>query len=120
MKRANVVNEEACPAGDFIRHDHLLNGPFAPLAANRPMTPRSVYLRDQAAKCRWHANTIGDAERRQRMGTCQSRQAVAAGLPVVLTSGYGRRLRQVVNVSNLLSVSLAEAPVAPMTEGQKP
>ena len=26
------------------------------------MSPRSIYLRDQAAKCRWHAKNISDAE----------------------------------------------------------
>jgi hypothetical protein len=26
------------------------------------MSPRAAYLRDQAAKCRWHADKIGDAE----------------------------------------------------------
>jgi hypothetical protein len=26
------------------------------------MSERSIYLRDQAEKCRWHANNIGDAE----------------------------------------------------------
>jgi hypothetical protein len=26
------------------------------------MSPRSIYLRDQAAKCEWHAQNIGDNE----------------------------------------------------------
>jgi hypothetical protein len=26
------------------------------------MSDRSIYLRDQAAKCRWHANNIGDTQ----------------------------------------------------------
>jgi hypothetical protein len=26
------------------------------------MSERSIYLRDQAEKCRWHANNIGNAE----------------------------------------------------------
>jgi hypothetical protein len=26
------------------------------------MSERSIYLRDQAEKCRWHANNIGDLE----------------------------------------------------------
>jgi hypothetical protein len=26
------------------------------------MSERSIYLRDQAAKCEWHANNVGDAE----------------------------------------------------------
>jgi hypothetical protein len=26
------------------------------------MSPRSIYLRDQAAKCEWHANNIRDDE----------------------------------------------------------
>ena len=25
------------------------------------MSPRSIYLRDQAAKCKWHANNMGDS-----------------------------------------------------------
>jgi hypothetical protein len=28
------------------------------------MSPRSIYLRDQAAKCRWHAEQIGNTETR--------------------------------------------------------
>src|SRR6267142_7011482 len=30
------------------------------------MSPRSIYLRDQAAKCKWHANNIGDSETQVR------------------------------------------------------
>jgi hypothetical protein len=26
------------------------------------MSPRSIYLRDQAAKCEWHAKNIGESE----------------------------------------------------------
>jgi len=26
------------------------------------MSPRSIYLRDQAAKCEWHAKNIGNRE----------------------------------------------------------
>ena len=26
------------------------------------MSERSIYLRDQAAKCEWHANNVGDTE----------------------------------------------------------
>jgi hypothetical protein len=29
---------------------------------DRPMSPGAVYLRDQAAKCRAHAASLGDAE----------------------------------------------------------
>jgi hypothetical protein len=31
------------------------------------MSERSVYLRDQADKCRWHANNIGDAETQREL-----------------------------------------------------
>jgi hypothetical protein len=34
---------------------------------DRPMSERSVYLRDQADKCRWHANKISDAETQERL-----------------------------------------------------
>jgi hypothetical protein len=31
-------------------------------AVRSPMSPRSIYLRDQAAKCEWHAKNIGNGE----------------------------------------------------------
>jgi hypothetical protein len=31
------------------------------------MSSRSVYLREQAAKCEWHANNIGDSETQVRL-----------------------------------------------------
>ena len=31
------------------------------------MSPRSIYLRDQAAKCEWHAQNIGDSETQVRL-----------------------------------------------------
>jgi hypothetical protein len=31
------------------------------------MSPRAVYLRDQAAKCRWHANNVDDPETRVQL-----------------------------------------------------
>jgi hypothetical protein len=31
------------------------------------MSPRSIYLPDQADKCRWHANNIGDSETQDRL-----------------------------------------------------
>jgi len=31
------------------------------------MSPRSTYLRDQAAKCEWHANNMGDSETQVRL-----------------------------------------------------
>jgi hypothetical protein len=31
------------------------------------MSEQSLYLRDQAHKCRWHANNIGDAETEKRL-----------------------------------------------------
>jgi hypothetical protein len=31
------------------------------------MSPRSIYLRDQAAKCEWHANNLGDSETQVRL-----------------------------------------------------
>ena len=31
------------------------------------MSPRSIYLRDQAAKCEWHANNLGDSETQDRL-----------------------------------------------------
>jgi hypothetical protein len=34
--------------------------PMCPTVA--PMSERSIYLRDQAAKCRWHADHMTDAE----------------------------------------------------------
>jgi hypothetical protein len=31
------------------------------------MSSRSIHLRDQAAKCKWHANNIGDNEMQVRL-----------------------------------------------------
>jgi hypothetical protein len=31
------------------------------------MSPRPIYLRDQAAKCRWYAKNIGDAETQKQL-----------------------------------------------------
>jgi hypothetical protein len=31
------------------------------------MSERSIYLRDQADKCRWHADRITDAETQERL-----------------------------------------------------
>jgi hypothetical protein len=31
------------------------------------MSERSIYLRDQAAKCEWHANNLSDAETQARL-----------------------------------------------------
>jgi hypothetical protein len=31
------------------------------------MSPRSIYLRDQADKCRSHADAIGDAETKEQL-----------------------------------------------------
>jgi hypothetical protein len=31
------------------------------------MSERSIYLRDQADKCRWHAQNIGDAETQEAL-----------------------------------------------------
>jgi hypothetical protein len=31
------------------------------------MSERSVYLRDQAAKCRWHADKLTDAETQEQL-----------------------------------------------------
>jgi hypothetical protein len=33
------------------------------------MSERSIYLRDQAAKCKWHAENIGDAETQAQLRT---------------------------------------------------
>jgi hypothetical protein len=33
------------------------------------MSPLSIYLRDQADKCRWHAKNISDAETQEQLRT---------------------------------------------------
>jgi hypothetical protein len=33
------------------------------------MSPRSTYLRDQAEKCRWHADRLADVETKERLQT---------------------------------------------------
>jgi len=42
------------------------------------MSPRSIYLRDQADKCRWHANNIGDSETQDRLRKLAAEYVVQA------------------------------------------
>jgi hypothetical protein len=44
---------------DHSPHRTLPYGGFNP---ESPMSDRSVYLREQAAKCRWHAKNLADVE----------------------------------------------------------
>jgi hypothetical protein len=43
------------------------------------MSPRSVYLRDQAAKCEWHAQNIGDSETKVELRRLAVEYVVQAG-----------------------------------------
>ena len=42
------------------------------------MSPRSIYLRDQAAKCEWHANNMGDSETQVRLRKLAAEYVVQA------------------------------------------
>jgi hypothetical protein len=42
------------------------------------MSPRSIYLRDQAAKCEWHAQNIGDSETQVRLRKLAAEYVVQA------------------------------------------
>jgi hypothetical protein len=42
------------------------------------MSPRSIYLRDQAAKCEWHAQNIGDSETQLRLRKLAAEYVVQA------------------------------------------
>jgi hypothetical protein len=42
------------------------------------MSPRSIYLRDQAAKCEWHAQNIGDNETQVRLRKLAAEYVVKA------------------------------------------
>ena len=43
------------------------------------MSSRSIYLRDQAAKCVWHANNLGDSETQTRLRKLAAEYVVQAG-----------------------------------------
>jgi hypothetical protein len=42
------------------------------------MSPRSIYLRDQAAKCEWHAKNMGDSETQVRLRKLAAEYVVQA------------------------------------------
>jgi hypothetical protein len=42
------------------------------------MSPRSIYLRDQAAKCEWHAKNMGDSEPQTRLQKLAAEYVVEA------------------------------------------
>ena len=42
------------------------------------MSPRSIYLRDQAAKCEWHAKNMGDSETQTRLRKLAAEYVVQA------------------------------------------
>jgi hypothetical protein len=42
------------------------------------MSERSIYLRDQAVKCEWHANNIGDAETQLKLRKLAAEYVVQA------------------------------------------
>jgi hypothetical protein len=42
------------------------------------MSERSIYLRDQAAKCKWHANNVGDSETQVRLRKLAAEYVVQA------------------------------------------
>ena len=42
------------------------------------MSPRSIYLRDQAAKCEWHAKNMGDSETQVRLRKSAAEYVVEA------------------------------------------
>ena len=42
------------------------------------MSERSIYLRDQAAKCEWHAQNIGDSETQKRLRKLAAEYVVQA------------------------------------------
>ena len=42
------------------------------------MSERSIYLRDQAAKCRWHTENISDSETQERLRKLASEYIVEA------------------------------------------
>jgi hypothetical protein len=43
------------------------------------MSKRSIYLRDQAAKCRWHADRLTDVETQSELRKLASEYDIQAG-----------------------------------------
>ena len=43
------------------------------------MCERSIYLRDQAVKCRWHASNLSDAETQAQLRKLASEYDIQAG-----------------------------------------
>jgi hypothetical protein len=55
------------------------------------MSPRSVYLRDQAEKCRAHAASMTDDETRQQLRVLAAEYTMRAVTIESEEAGYGKR-----------------------------
>jgi hypothetical protein len=55
------------------------------------MSPRSVYLRDQAEKCRGHADTMTDTESREQLRVLAAEYIMRAVMIESEEPSYGNR-----------------------------
>jgi hypothetical protein len=60
------------------------------------MSPRSIYLRDQADKCRWHANNVGDSETQERLRKLAAKY-VAEADDIESQESNGRQMKEAAN-----------------------
>jgi hypothetical protein len=57
------------------------------------MSPRSIYLRDQADKCRRHAENIGDADTQEQLRILAAEYIMSAVAIESEEPSYGARIR---------------------------
>ena len=61
------------------------------------MSPRSIYLRDQAAKCEWHANNIRDDETEVALRKLAARYVAEADEIESKEQGGARQMKEAAN-----------------------
>jgi len=65
------------------------------------MSPRSIYLRDQAKKCEWHANNMGDSETQMRLRKLAA-EYVAEADDIESKESASRQTKEAASVGGLL------------------
>ena len=64
------------------------------------MSPRSILLRDQADKCRWHANNIGDSETQVKLRRLAA-EYVAQADDIESKESSGRQMNEASNLGGI-------------------
>jgi hypothetical protein len=63
----NGLAKERATATEIRSREQNCSARIPALFYDRAMSERSIYLRDQAAKCEWHPNNLSDAETQARL-----------------------------------------------------